>query len=117
MGGIRSESDKKAGRGGQRGAGAMPEVEAAAVIVHVLGLRRMELHHALIRVPEQVFDPAHLRPRRAFAGAVWQADADVLPALCHGLFCARGNDGQSAAFSLAAGNEEGTKGRAAGRAG
>lgn len=51
-------------------------MQAVFMVVDVLALRRVVLHAAILGVPEQVFDEAHLLPGW---GAVWQGHADVFP--------------------------------------
>ncbi|KRR17525.1 hypothetical protein CQ13_36200 [Bradyrhizobium retamae] len=51
-------------------------MQAIPAVIHVLRMRRMQLHHALLFIPKQVFDEAHLFPVRTTSR---RRDGDMLP--------------------------------------
>lgn len=55
----------------------LPQMQAIAAVIHILRMRRMQLHHAFLFIPEQILDKAHLFPVRA---APRRRRGDMLPA-------------------------------------
>src|SRR3990167_9709096 len=60
---------------------APPQMQTVRMHVHVYRSRRMKLRYAILRVPEDVLDLAHLFPGRC---RVWSRDRNMFPALTIG---------------------------------